>query len=68
VRTSDKKRRYQALALTGWGSAHVPRLAALADENDDKFSGHLAAGERRTVETVMRDIVRRHSFKSVPIE
>jgi hypothetical protein len=46
----------------------VPRLAVLADENDDKFLGHLAAGERQTVETAMRDIVRRHSFKSVPIE
>jgi hypothetical protein len=65
VRTSDKNRRYQALALIGWGSAHVPRLA---DENDDKFSGHLAAGDRQTAETVMRDIVRRHGFKSVPIE
>ena len=63
MRTSDKNRRYQALALTGWGSAHVPRLA---DEN--KFSGHLAAGDRQTAETVMRDIVRRHGFKSVPIE
>ena len=68
MRTSDKDRRYQALALTGKGCALVPRLAVLADENDDKFLGHLAAGERQTVETAMRDIVRRHSFKSVPIE
>jgi DNA-binding MarR family transcriptional regulator len=69
VRTGDKDRRCQALALTGKGCALVPRLAVLADENDDKFFlGHLAAGERQTVETAMRDIVRRHSFKSVPIE
>jgi DNA-binding MarR family transcriptional regulator len=66
--TSDGDRRYQALALTGKGRTVVPRLAALADENDAEFFGHLTLADRQRVESAMRDIVRRHGFKSVPIE
>lgn len=65
---SDEDRRYQALALTARGRALVPRLAALADQNDAAFFGHLKLAERQRLERAMRDIVRRHGFKSVPVE
>ncbi len=66
--TSAEDRRYQALALTVKGRALVPRLAALADENDAEFFGHLKPVERLRIENAMRDIVRRYGFKSVPVE
>jgi DNA-binding MarR family transcriptional regulator len=65
---SDEDLRYQALALTGKGRALVPKLAALADGNDEEFFGHLGAAERKTVEKIMREIVRRHGLTSVPVE
>jgi DNA-binding MarR family transcriptional regulator len=65
---SDEDRRYQALALTAKGRAIVPRLAALADENDAEFFGHLATGDRQRIERVMREIVSRHGLRSVPVE
>lgn len=65
---SQDDRRYQAIALTPAGKELVPRLAALANENDAAFFGHLSASERRTLENLMRDIVRRHGLHAVPIE
>jgi DNA-binding MarR family transcriptional regulator len=66
--TSDADRRYQALALTAKGRAIVPKLAAVADQNDAEFFGHLKAAEREGIENVMREIVHRHGLKSVPVE
>ena len=66
--TSDEDRRYQALALTAKGRALVPKLAALADQNDANFFGHLKAAERDSIKAVMREIVDRHGLKSVPVE
>ena len=66
--TSDEDRRYQALALTSKGRAMVPKLAALADQNDAEFFGHLKAAERESIEAIMREIVNRHGLRSVPVE
>jgi DNA-binding MarR family transcriptional regulator len=66
--TSDEDRRYQALALTSRGRAIVPKLAAIADQNDAEFFGHLKAAERESIITAMREIVRRHGLKGVPVE
>lgn len=60
--------RFQSLALTPAGRALVPELSALADRNDTEFFGHLTPGERAQVEAVMREIVRRHGLRSVPLE
>lgn len=59
--------RFQSLALTSAGHALVPELSALADRNDAEFFGHLPPGERKQVEAVMKEIVRRHGLKSIPI-
>jgi DNA-binding MarR family transcriptional regulator len=67
-RTADATdRRYQSLALTTEGQKLVPRLAALADENDAEFFGQIPAAERLKVLRIMQDIVRRHDLKTVPI-
>lgn len=65
---SDEDRRYQALALTASGRGLVPRLAALADQNDAEFFGHLHADERQRIEAAMREVVRRHGLKAVPVD
>lgn len=60
--------RCQDVALTAAGRALVPRLAALADENDDEFFGHLKSAERATIEKFLKDIVRRAGITDVPVD
>jgi DNA-binding MarR family transcriptional regulator len=60
--------RYQQLSLTAKGRALVPKLAALADENDAEFFGHLTEAERERIERAMRGIVRRMNLNSVPVK
>lgn len=61
-------RRYQDVALTAAGRVLVPKLAALADTNDDEFFGHLKSDERATIETFLKDIVRRAGITDVPVD
>lgn len=69
VRTADEgDRRFQSLSLTAAGRALVPELAALADENDAAFFGHLSGEERAAIEAAMREIVRRKGLKGVPTD
>jgi len=65
---SESDRRSQTLALTAQGGALVPALAALADENDAAFFGHLDRSTRETIEAAMREIVRREGLRSVPVD
>ena len=60
--------RVQILALTAEGRALVPKLAALADENDEEFFGDLDPPLRDTIETAMKEIVRRRGLKAVPTD
>jgi DNA-binding MarR family transcriptional regulator len=66
--TSDRDRRFQAVTVSAKGRALVPRLAALADQNDREFFGHLKPGERQQIERAMREIVRRHGLRTVPVD
>jgi DNA-binding MarR family transcriptional regulator len=59
--------RVQILALTAEGRAIVPKLAALADRNDEEFFGDLDPSLRETIETAMKEIVRRRELKPAPI-
>jgi DNA-binding MarR family transcriptional regulator len=65
---NETDRRYQALALTGRGRTLVPKLAVLADQNDAEFFAHLSAAERASIERAMREIVRRHGLKAMPVD
>jgi DNA-binding MarR family transcriptional regulator len=58
--------RDQTLVLTAAGMALLPRLAALADANDDHFFGHLAAKERLSLMNAMQALVQHHQLKDVP--
>lgn len=64
----QQDKRFQTVVLTIAGRKLVPKLAALADENDSEFFGHLADEQRTTLMELMKDVVRRHGLKDVPVE
>lgn len=65
-RDDEADARAQLLALSNAGRDLVPRLSALADQNDAEFFDHLTQTERETVERVLRDIVERRGLKIIP--
>ena len=69
IRTPNAQdRRFQAVTLNPKARSLVPRLAALADQNDREFFGHLRPAERQQIERAMREIVRRHGLSVVPVD
>ncbi|MEZ6139288.1 MAG: MarR family winged helix-turn-helix transcriptional regulator [Zavarzinella sp.] len=69
IRThSDTDRRFQTVELTTKGRNIVPLLAQIADENDQQFFGHLLKEEKTQLLETLRDIVRRHGWKEMPID
>ena len=61
-------RRFQSLALTRQGRAVIPKLAALADENDQEFFAALDRETRETIAAAMKDIVRRKGLRGAPVD
>lgn len=64
--TKDSQRE-QLLCLTESGHILVPKLAAIADENDAHFFGHLTDTQRQSLTTIMNELVVHHQLKQVPI-
>ena len=60
--------RAQTLALTSRASRLVPELAALAERNEAEFFEHLSLRDRRTLERLLRDIVKRRDLGTVPVD
>jgi DNA-binding MarR family transcriptional regulator len=65
-RTDD--RRYQSIALTPLGRRLVPKLAALADENDDEFFSSLSAKEREALVATLKKLVKANGLQKVPTD
>src|ERR1700684_3148830 len=61
-------RRFQAIALTAAGRRLIPRLAALADQNDEEFFHPLSAGERAALIATMKKLVQAHGLQTLPTE
>jgi DNA-binding MarR family transcriptional regulator len=61
-------RRFQSIALTASGRRLIPRLAALADQNDEEFFHPLSAGERAALIATMRKLVQAHGLQTLPTE
>jgi DNA-binding MarR family transcriptional regulator len=61
-------RRFQSLALTRQGRAITPKLAALADQNDEEFFADLDLQTRETIAAAMKDIVRRKGLRGAPLD
>jgi DNA-binding MarR family transcriptional regulator len=60
-------RRYQTVELTAAGKRLTPTLARLADENDREFFGHLNREQKADFAATLKEIVRRHGWKDIPI-
>lgn len=65
-RTDD--RRYQKIALTAAGKKLVPRLAALADANDEEFFSALTAKEQAALVTTLKKLAAAHGLRKIPVE
>ena len=59
--------REQVLTLTRKGLALVPQLAALADQNDAHFFGHLGPKERQGLLKAFQALVSHHQLKEIPV-
>jgi DNA-binding MarR family transcriptional regulator len=69
VRKADRHDgRAQTISITTRGSKLVPELAALADRNDAEFFGHLNASERKTLERLLKRLVKRGGMTAMPTE
>jgi DNA-binding MarR family transcriptional regulator len=65
---STGDRRYQDIELTMPGVAIVPRLAKLADENDEEFFGVLSRADRKTLTMLLKKTAALHHLTQMPIE
>lgn len=61
-------RRYQDIKLTQKGISLIPKLATLADENDEAFFSVLTKSERKTLITMLKKLANTHQLKKMPIE
>lgn len=59
-------RRYLSVSLTVKGQSLVPRLAALADQNDEEFFSGLSDAQRETLLRLMRTVVRMQGLRELP--
>ncbi|MEG2264866.1 MAG: MarR family transcriptional regulator [Acinetobacter sp.] len=62
----DGRAREQKLSLTSKGKMLVPRLAQLADENDDYFFAHLSQSEQNAFIDTLKSLVKHHQLKEIP--
>lgn len=60
--------RVQWLTLTPKGAALVPRLAAIADQNDEHFFGCLNPDERAVLGSLLKKLTDFHQLRDVPLE
>lgn len=65
---SSDDRRYQDIELTAKAAALVPKLAGLADQNDEEFFSCLTKAERNQLRSLLQKIVAKHEITTVPIE
>jgi DNA-binding MarR family transcriptional regulator len=61
-------RRYQRIALTPAGRRLVPKLAAIADSNDQEFFSPLTAREHETLVATLKKLVHAHDLHKLPTE
>lgn len=66
-RPASRSRREQVLCLTRKGRALVPRLSALADQNDAHFFGHMQVGQRKALREMLEALVVHHQIHEVPV-
>jgi MarR family transcriptional regulator, transcriptional regulator for hemolysin len=61
-------RRYQEIKLTAAARKLLPKLASIADENDEKFFSVLTVSERSALMTMLVKMAESHQLNRSPIE
>jgi len=64
----EDDRRFQSIALTDAGRKLVPKLAALADENDAEFFSTLSERERQALIATLKKLVEANRLTKIPTE
>jgi DNA-binding MarR family transcriptional regulator len=64
--SSNQDGRYQTVELTTAGRKLVPKLANLADKNDAEFFDHMTKSEKKELMRLLKEIVKKHSWKELP--
>lgn len=59
-------RRFQSIALTSSGRRLVPKLAAIADRNDEQFFSALTAAEHHALIASLKKLVQVHGLHTIP--
>lgn len=65
---ADRDRRYQDIKLTARAISLVPKLAALADINDEEFFSALSLSERKQLIRLLLKITDHNKLTKVPTE
>ncbi len=60
--------RAQQIRLSSIGRKLVPRLAAIADENEEAYFGDLPAGVREVLIGLMKNIVEESQMTQIPVD
>ncbi len=63
---ADEDRRFQDVKLTAAGRALVPRLAAIADRNDEEFFSDLSTKEQEALVATLKKLVAANKLKKIP--
>lgn len=67
-RSSDPSdARAMQLRLSNKAEDLVPRLAQIADDNDQRFFGHLTAAQQAALRDILEQTVRFHQLREVPV-
>jgi DNA-binding MarR family transcriptional regulator len=64
----SEDRRFQSIALTPTGRRLIPKLAAIADKNDEQYFSALSPKERTALLATLKKLVHAHSLTKIPIE
>lgn len=61
-------RRFQDIKLTFKAVSLVPKLAGLADRNDEEFFSVLTSAERKTLTEILKKMASMHKLTKAPVE
>ena len=65
---STDDRRYQEVKLTTKAISLVPKLASLADQNDQEFFSALTKAENHQLLSILKKLSHHHQIKTIPTE
>lgn len=65
---ASEDRRYQDIKLTSAAQKLVPKLASLADQNDELFFSNLTKAEKKSLTDILDKLALQHKLQKSPIE